>query len=139
MTWYYTVQLIISELDVMFAKLKYNLFMFKQSPVEFFRPKYDNPVGSSDDKTDFYLGEGRYSLWNQWKEFGFSLYEKYNQSPSQAAQQTVASPIENNVYVNLGGLSLQDKAKLARGETIRVPSNSTSKAIEWGGTGVPKH
>ena len=51
MTWYYTVQLIISELDVMFAKLKYNLFMFKQSPVEFFRPKSDKILSTAKRKS----------------------------------------------------------------------------------------
>ena len=137
MTWYHTLQLLMSEFGVFFAYLKYQTFMFKQSPVGMLRNLFGDTERPSIPSSNPYSIEDKNTRGEELMR-NFSKKLQID-TPASVAQQTVASPIENNVYVNLGGLSLQDKAKLDRGETIRVPSNSTSKAIEWGGTGVPKH
>ena len=137
MTWYHTLQLLMSEFGVFFAYLKYQTFMFKQIPMGMLRNLFGDTERPSVPSSNPYSVEDKNTRGEELMR-NFSKKLQID-TPASVAQQTVASPIENNVYVNLGGLSLQDKAKLARGETIRVPSNSTSKAIEWGGTGVPKH
>ena len=137
MTWYHTLQLLMSEFGVFFAYLKYQTFMFKQSPVGMLRNLFGDTERPSIPSSNPYSIEDKNTRGEELMR-NFSKKLQID-TPASVAQQTVASPIENNVYVNLGGLSQQDKAKLDRGETIRVPSNSTSKAIEWGGTGVPKH
>ena len=137
MTWYHTLQLLMSEFGVFFAYLKYQTFMFKQSPMGMLRNLFGDTERPSIPSSNPYSIEDKNTRGEELMR-NFSKKLQID-TPASVAQQTVASPIENNVYVNLGGLSQQDKAKLDRGETIRVPSNSTSKAIEWGGTGVPKH
>lgn len=137
MTWYHTLQLLMSEFGVFFAYLKYQTFMFKQSPTGMLRNLFGDTERPSIPSSNPYSIEDKNTRGEELMR-NFSKKLQID-TPASVAQQTVASPIENNVYVNLGGLSQQDKAKLDRGETIRVPANSTSKAIEWGGTGVPKH
>lgn len=137
MTWYHTLQLLMSEFGVFFAYLKYQTFMFKQSPMGMLRNLFGDTERPSIPSPNPYSIEDKNTRGEELMR-NFSKKLQID-TPASVAQQTVASPIENNVYVNLGGLSQQDKAKLDRGETIRVPNTSTSKAIEWGGTGVPKH
>lgn len=137
MTWYHTLQLLMSEFGVFFAYLKYQTFMFKQSPMGMLRNLFGDTERPSIPSSNPYSIEDK-NIRGEELMRNFSKKLQID-TPASVAQQTVASPIENNVYVNLGGLSQQDKAKLDRGETIRVPASSTSKAIEWGGTGVPKH
>lgn len=140
MTWYYTVQMLASELDLMFARLKYNMFMFKENPFDytksFFYDKRDDSQYSLPEKILRFFPNLVVDATKPIRDWREGLFAD---TPAQAVQQNAPTNVENNVYVNLGGLSQQDKAKLDRGETVRVPNTSTSKTIEWGGTGVPKH
>ena len=73
MTWYYTVRLIISELDVMFAKIKYSAFMLRNAPSQFFKDVGQSFVPTEENKKEMFperIGGLNSYIWGQ---FGVNL------------------------------------------------------------------
>lgn len=147
MTWYYTVQLIISELDVLFAKLKYNLFMFRQDPFgsikEALTPQRQEPLTLRKALT-MYPHEWYDYLYNT---IGTDVSEVMRNgllpnvpSPAQAVKQSAPTNIENKFFLNLGGMSLQDKQKFMNNQDVDLtPYVRQSSAVQDGAIGVLKH
>jgi len=196
MTWYYTVQMLASELDLMFARFKYNMFMFKENPFDytesFFYDKRDDSQYSLPEKIIRFFPnlvvdatkpirdwrEGLFTdtpaqavqqntltdvgEWILREGFGIGrdiispaqavqqntptgvgeriLRESIGRdiiSPAQAVQQNTPTPVENKFFLNLGGLSLQDKTRLISGETVQIPTPLLRPSVlEYGGLGT---
>lgn len=107
MTWYYTVQMLASELDLMFAKIQYNWFKLKQNP-------FETMFGVSGDNTDGGLLQqipviSPTSRWladkinpvGEWiRREGFGIGRDII-SPAQAVQQNAPTPVSQNITVNI--------------------------------------
>lgn len=110
MTWYYTVQMLASELDLMFAKMKYNMFMLGSAPSRFFSGEMiggyltpDKPASAltfKDVMSYGFMDWVKY-LPNITKEaFSGDFQNPYN-TPAQAVQQNTPTPINQNITVNI--------------------------------------
>lgn len=103
MTWYYTVQLIISELDVLFAKMKYNIFMFKQNPLGYFKetfaPEQQEPMSFKKAMTMGGVDWAKY-LYNY---IGDGIQNGFHNriDAAQAVQQNTPTPVNQNITVNI--------------------------------------
>ena len=169
MTWYYTVQMLASEMDLFFAKTKYNMSqMFAGEPEKQFLDQFGDPLRNySDvpfsDKMKFTLSDWWGYLKNDpiFKHFSGNSSNSPAQavqqntptgvgerirregigrdiiSPAQAVQQNTPTPVENKFFLNLGGLSLQDKTRLISGETVQIPTPLLRPSVlEYGGLGT---
>jgi len=141
MTWYYTVQMLASEMDLFFAKTKYNMSqMFAGEPEKQFLDQFGDPLRNySDvpfsDKMKFTLSD----WWGYLKNDPIFNHFSGNSSnsPAQAVQQSAPTNIENKFFLNLGGLSLQDKTRLMNNETVQLPPAMLRRdALEYGGVGI---
>ena len=138
MTWYYTVQMLASELDLMFAKLKYNMFMFKENPFDytksFFYDKRDDSQHSILEKILRFFPNLVVDATKPIRDWREGLF---TDTPAQAVQQNTPTPVENKFFLNLGGLSLQDKTRLISGETVQIPTPLLRPSVlEYGGLGT---
>lgn len=139
MTWYYTVQMLASELDLMFAKLKYNMFMFKENPFDYLKealtPEQQEPLTLRKGLTMGGIDWVKY-LYNY---IGDGIQNGFHNrvDAAQAVQQNTPSTVENKFFLNLGGLSLQDKTRLIGGETVQIPTPLLRPSVlEYGGLGT---
>ena len=138
MTWYYTVQMLASELDLMFARFKYNMFMFKENPFDytksFLYDKRDDSQYSLPEKILRFFPNLVVDATKPRRDWREGLF---TDTPAQAVQQNTPTPVENKFFLNLGGLSLQDKTRLIGGETVQIPTPLLRPSVlEYGGLGT---
>lgn len=137
MTWYYTVQLVISELDLMFAKIKYGMFELRTSPKEFFQGISNAFVPTEENKQDMSaenVGHLNHYIWKLLSSFRDVPTDSL---PAQAVVQNAPTSIENKFFLNLGGLSTQDKTRLFNNETVQLPPMMLRRdPLEYGGVGI---
>jgi len=140
MTWYYTVQMLASEMDLFFAKLKYNMFMFKENPFDYLKEAL-TPEQQQEPLT---LRKGLTMGGIAWIKYLYNYIGDGIQNgfhnrvdAAQAVQQSAPTNIENKFFLNLGGLSLQDKTRLMNNETVQLPPAMLRRdALEYGAVGI---
>lgn len=102
MTWYYTVQMLASELDLMFARLKYNMFMFKENPFDytksFFYDKRDDSQYSLPEKILRFFPNLVVDATKPIRDWREGLF---TDTPAQAVQQNTPTPVNQNITVNI--------------------------------------
>ena len=109
MTWYYTVQMLASEMDLFFAKLKYNMFMFKENPFDYLKEALTPEQQQQEPLT---LRKGLTMGGIAWIKYLYNYIGDGIQNgfhnrvdAAQAVQQSAPTNIENKFFLNHGGLS----------------------------------
>jgi hypothetical protein len=114
MTWYYTVQLVMSELDLMFAKIKYKMFELKNSPADFVKslvPEYTGKASSQLTFKDVMTMGGLDWLGMIGSDIGQAINNgimspsMFN-TPAQAVSQSTAQSVTQSITVNIDAKSM---------------------------------
>lgn len=137
MTWYYTVQLVMSELDLMFAKMKYKMFELRNSPKDFVKGLVPEFSGKSSSDLTFkdVMTMGTFDwLGVIASDVGQAINNGLMPStmtPSQAVQQSTAQTVTQSITVNIDAkdMSTSTKAQLANGD-MKPFASEVAKQID---------
>ena len=125
MTWYYTVQLVMSELDLMFAKIKYKMFELRNSPKDFVKGLVPEFSGKSLSDLTFkdVMTMGAFDWMGVIaSDVGQAINNGLlpsTMTPSQAVQQSTPATVTQSITVNIDAKSMPSnvQSQLVNGNT----------------------